>query len=110
MKRFNIFTLFLMLFLSVFDLLGKVFYIAPDVTGDGTEESSPMGLLSEALGLLKLGDTLILLDGEYTEPLILKNIKGTQKERITIKANNICGAFVNGEVKKEHAVEVIQSI
>lgn len=106
MKKFNLLFLTLILFWGIHDLSGKVIYVAPEGNGDGTRENSPMGSLTKAVKLLNPGDTLILLDGEYTEPLRLRNVKGTEEERITIKAKNICKAFINGKVKLQYAVEV----
>ena len=109
MKIFNIFTLFLILFFSVSSLYGRVIYISPNGNGDGEKESSPMGSLSEAVGLLKPGDTLLLLDGEYHEMFDLSNVCGTESERITIKSKNICGAFFNGDLKRQYAIRLRNS-
>lgn len=87
-------------------IFGKVLYVSPQGGGDGTSEATPMKSLSEAVKLLEPGDTLVMLDGEYFEPLKLRSIKGTKAERITIKAKTICGAFINGREMIEYAVEI----
>ncbi|MFN2396970.1 MAG: hypothetical protein ABR597_14920, partial [Bacteroidales bacterium] len=87
-------------------IFGKVIYVSPQGVGDGTSETTPMKSLSGALKLLEPGDTLVMLDGEYIEPLKLRSIKGTEAERITIRAKTICGAFINGRELIEHAVEM----
>jgi hypothetical protein len=105
-NRISLLILFLFTIFYSPRLLGEVIYVSPNGTGDGTNEDSPMGSLSGAVNLLEPGDTLILLDGEYLETLDLSDVRGTESKRITIKAKNICGAFINGDVKRQHAVRL----
>ncbi|MDD2380679.1 MAG: hypothetical protein PHV35_03170, partial [Mariniphaga sp.] len=73
------------MFFLIPGLSGKVVYVSPDGTGDGTSKSTPMKSLSAAVKLLKPGDELILLKGEYKEALVMRNIRGTESSWITIK-------------------------
>ncbi|MDD4227204.1 MAG: Ig-like domain-containing protein [Mariniphaga sp.] len=94
------------MFFLIPGLSGKVVYVSPDGTGDGTSKSTPMKSLSAAVKLLKPGDELILLKGEYKEALVMRNIRGTESSWITIKAEEVCEAFINGNAKLENAVEI----
>ena len=82
----------------------KTIYVSPDGSGDGSSQELPLGSLSQAIGKLDPGDELILLDGEYRETLSLNGVNGTISQRITIQSQNMCRAFINGEVKRTHAV------
>lgn len=70
-------------------------YVSPDGGGDGSSETSPLGSLSSAQNGLSPGDTLILLDGEYLEPLDITKL-GSEGQPITIMAQNVGKAFING--------------
>ncbi|MFW6289983.1 MAG: Ig-like domain-containing protein [Mariniphaga sp.] len=87
-------------------LYSKVMYVIPGGSGNGTEENSPSGRIKQAINNLQPGDTLILLDGEYTQPLVFSSLKGTADKRITIRAKNICGAFINAKLAHNYAVEM----
>lgn len=106
MYRFQWFLVFLVLFFSASGVTGKVIYVSPNGTGDGSGASSPLGSLSAAVKLLKPGDELFLLKGEYTEALVLNNIRGTESDPITIKAEAVCESFINGKAQKTHAVDI----
>ena len=106
MNRFYL-VLFLIAFTTVTNnSYSKVIYVAPGGSGDGTVENSPSGQIKQAITNLQPGDTLVLLDGEYTQPLVLSSLKGTADKRITIKAKNICGAFVNAKLAHDYAIEM----
>ena len=46
-------------------------YVGPDGTGDGTSPGTPMGFFEDALMELGPGDTLVVLEGDYAEDLII---------------------------------------
>jgi len=94
------------LFLFPSGVFGEVIYVSPNGTGNGSDKSSPLGSFSAAVKLLKPGDELILLKGEYTETLVLNNKRGTESEPITIRAEAVGEAFINGKAIKTHAVDI----
>ncbi len=96
--------IFLILVTIILPCTAKTVYIAPDGSGDGSSRSTPLGSFSQAVSRLNPGDTLLLLDGEYHQKLVMENILGTLENPITIKAENVCGAFINAEQERDHAV------
>lgn len=86
----------------------KKLYVSPSGEGDGKTRNTPLGDLADAIGLVSPGDTVVLLDGEYPY-LLIEGLNGTVEENITIKAENICGAFFNGEITIDHAIVIDQS-
>jgi len=82
----------------------KTIYMSPDGIGDGSSRSTPANSFSWAIPRLDPGDTLLLLDGEYHQKLELQNKLGTLAEPITIMAENVCGAYINAETTRDHAV------
>jgi chitosanase len=57
-------------------------YVKPGGSGSGTKEQ-PFGTLQQALNVVKPGDTVVLLDGVYTEQATTKTA-GTVQKPITI--------------------------
>lgn len=102
--KLNLLT-FVCLFISCY-LGAKSVYVSPNGKGDGSSESSPLGSFSEAVKLLAPGDELILLDGEYNTSLVINGLEGTATDSITIKANNLAKAHINGQTKLTHAIEI----
>lgn len=56
----------------------------PDTGAEAGSIQNPYTSLETAIGVLEPGDTLILTEGEYTQPLVVNNKKGTAKAPITI--------------------------
>ena len=67
---------------------GRAFYVSP--TGDdanaGTSERLAFATLGKAAGQLAPGDTLYIMQGEYTEPLTL-SASGAEGRPITVRAH-----------------------
>ena len=104
-----LFLLTLVLHTFSFHVSADTIYVAPNGTGNGTSEISPLGSFSSAVDQLDPGDVMILADGEYKETLTLSNVDGTLLHPITIKAKSICGAFINGDSTRTNAVRVDKS-
>jgi hypothetical protein len=102
MKRTS--SVFLILIMLVISGHAKTIYVSPDGTGDGSSRSTPAASFSWAVPRLNPGDTLLLLDGEYHQRLVLEHVSGTLVKPITIRADNVCGAFINAEQSRDHAV------
>lgn len=77
-------------------LSARTVYVAPGGTGNGASAASPLGTLAAGMQAIAAGDTLLLLDGEYREALNI-NKSGTADKPLTIRAQNVGGAFLNGE-------------
>ncbi len=93
-----LFLLFFFLFLQVKQTSAATFYISPSGAGskNGTSEANAFGSFDSAWNALNRGDTLILLDGTYTQ-VIHPNIRNGQPGNpITIKAKNDGKAIIDG--------------
>jgi hypothetical protein len=88
--------LFLSLIFVIQTAFPGTYYMSPNGTGDGSSAGSPVGTFSAGMGLVSAGDTLVLLDGEYTQSLNVSK-SGARDAHIVIKAGNVGGAFINGE-------------
>lgn len=90
---------------SVLFIIFLFTYIRPGYVEAAVYTIDPSDDLSDALALLGPGDTLILEDGIYTEPLIVNN-SGTVSSPITIKAENDGGAIIDGQGSLFNAVDI----
>jgi hypothetical protein len=76
------------------------YYVSPtgsDTTGNGSD-TAPWRTFAKALGVLKAGDALVLMDGTYKESLTLPTtLNGTETSRIVIGAQHDGKALINGE-------------
>src|SRR5690606_27001193 len=68
---------------------------------------SAPGSLTAVLQEVQPGDTLMLLDGTYPG-MKIENLKGTASKNITIRAENTGKAFFDGQVKVDHAIQVLR--
>jgi hypothetical protein len=87
---------FLFLHLSIID--AATYYISPSGAGskNGSSEANAFGSFDSAWNALNPGDTLILLDGTYTQ-VIQPNVRdGQPGNPITIKAKNDGKAIIDG--------------
>ncbi len=88
---------------SFFVFAGKAhaatYYVSPGGSDNnsGTNTSSPWGTFSHALGFLKAGDTLYLMDGVYYQVLHVDNLSGTASSYINIYSLNDGGAIIDGQ-------------
>lgn len=67
----------------------RLFYISP--TGDDSNEGSqkfPWKTFAKAARTLSAGETVLVMDGTYTEPEVLFKKSGTETQPITIRAQN----------------------
>lgn len=75
-------------------------YASPAGTGNGTSASAPFKIAS-FWAVAKPGNTLCLLDGEYTGSTSMinppKNLSGTASARITVRALNDGKVRINGQ-------------
>ncbi|MBT3378791.1 MAG: DUF1565 domain-containing protein [Lentisphaerae bacterium] len=76
---------------------GRVFYVstAGDDENAGTTNQAPMATLAKATSGLKAGDTLYLMPGAYTEPLVIAAV-GTEAEPIRVRAHGRKAATLPG--------------
>jgi hypothetical protein len=86
----------LALILIVPTLSARTWYVAPAGSGNGSSAFSPLGTFSAGMNASVAGDTLLLLDGEYTESLVISK-SGTSTLPITIMAQTVGGVFINGQ-------------
>lgn len=75
------------------------YYIGPDGNDAhaGTSAAAAWENFGTAWDLLQPGDTLILLDGIYTEPLEPNGRNGTAEDPITIRAQHDGGVIIDGQ-------------
>lgn len=86
-------------------------YAAPEGAGsaNGTTSSDPWALPSVVWGKngVRPGDTLILLDGTYTAPLLVAGIRGDGHRWTTVKAQTTGGVLFEGwDTLERNGVEV----
>ena len=66
---------------------GRILYVSPkgDDANPGTSDAKPWGTFAKATATLQPGDTLYVLPGVYTDPLVV-TASGTEQKPITIRA------------------------
>ncbi|WP_353131218.1 chondroitinase-B domain-containing protein, partial [Parapedobacter pyrenivorans] len=65
----------------------KKLWVSPDGNGTGWRRNTP-GSLAAIIGDVQPGDTVVLLEGTYTN-MKIEALKGTAEQNITIRAENI---------------------
>lgn len=75
--------------LGAFQYSGDVLFVKPD--GDDQAEGSSVAAawktLAHAAKTLKVGQTLYLLPGNYDEPLVLRNLRGTAGQKTLVRGH-----------------------
>lgn len=82
----------------------KKLWVSPDGNGTGWRRNTP-GSLAAIIGDVQRGDTVVLLEGTYTN-MKIEDLKGTAEQNITIRSENIGKAFFDGQVKINHVIEI----
>jgi hypothetical protein len=101
---------FILILLIPSSVHAATYYISPngnDTSNSGTLESSPYKTFSKVWSKIDRGDTLILLDGTYTESttgLLQVILPADDGRKVYIKAKNIGGAVIDGEYKNDPVV------
>lgn len=78
---------------------GRIFYVGPsgNDASDGTSDRSALASLQKAVSILRGGDTLYVLPGDYREPLLV-NVSGSAEAPIRIRAFGREGTVLPGAV------------
>jgi hypothetical protein len=65
----------------------------------GTSESAPLATIGKGASMLKAGDTLTILPGEYREAVEVKKLTGTKDAPVTIRAQREGTVLLRGDVE-----------
>jgi hypothetical protein len=68
-------------------------------TAAGTSEAAPFATIGKGVSMVKAGDTLTILPGEYREAVEVKKLAGTKDAPITIRAQREGSVLLRGDVE-----------
>lgn len=75
-------------------------FFLQSATAQAVKAVTPEDDLQAAIDELEPGDTLILKNGIYRQPLELRNVHGTEAQPITIRAEHDGNVTIDGELKR----------
>jgi len=80
---------------------GAEYYVSPrgNDAASGSAASAALATIGKGVSLLKAGDTLTILPGEYLESVEMRKLTGTEDEPITIRAQRAGTVLLRGDVE-----------
>src|SRR5688500_6162335 len=68
-------------------------------TSDGTEKERAFATIIKGVSVLKGGDVLTILPGEYLEAVEMRKVVGTRQEPVVIRAQRAGTVLLRGDVE-----------